>query len=141
MKKTIKISNGRLSWDSSGMLETVEGANKGAQDIARSLLTDYSSYFDDGSTLNRLNLVNGIAEVSVAQAIDDSIHRLISLQANYSYDDRILKIEKRLVQRVSADTIVFLVQALHSSGQAVEVAEQLTETKLEHLLDIAKVYK
>lgn len=139
--KTIRISNGRLAWDSSGQLETVEGIDKGAQDVARALLTDYSSYFDDGSTLSQLDLTSAIGEVAVAQAIDDAIHRLINLQANYSYDDRILRVENRIVQRIDLTTIVFLVQVLHSSGEVVEVAEQLTETKLEHLLDIAKVYK
>lgn len=137
--KTIKISNGLLSFDSNGLLETVEGANKAAQDVATSILTEYNSYFDSGSNLANTEFNSDVSELAVERAIYDAVYRLISAQVNASQDDRIVRIEQIKTATVDATTVVFYVQVLHESGQTAEFAD--TITSLDHLLDIDKVYK
>lgn len=137
--KTVKISNGLLSFDSNGLLETVEGPNKAAQDVARAILTNYNPYFDTGSTLHQTELNSAVSEVAIERSVYDAIYRLIAMQVNASQTDRIIKIEQVKTARVDMSTVVFYVQVLHESGKTAEFADTLT--MLDHLLDIEKVYK
>ncbi len=137
--KTVKVSNGLISFDSNGVMETVSGPNKAAQDVARAILTEYNQYFDTGSNLFRTDLNSAVSEVAIERAVNDCIYRLLSKQVNASQDDRIVKVNKIQTARVDATTVVFYVEVLHESGRTVEFADSLTQ--LDHLLDIAKVYK
>ncbi len=142
--KTIAIVDGKLSRDENGALNIVEGAQKTAQDVPNSLLVDYNEFFDSGSSLGSISITSDVAEIAVERAVYDAIYRLISKQANSSQDDRILRIERILTQRVDLTTIVYYVEVLHESGVTAEFATQvkgLEETQLNHLLDINKVYK
>jgi uncharacterized protein (UPF0276 family) len=142
--KTIAITDGKLSRDENGLLNVVEGAQKAAQDVPNVLLTTYNDFFDTGSTLTTINYSSDVAEVAIERAIYDSIFRLISRQINSAQTDRIIRIEKILTQRVDLTTIVYYVEVLHESGDTAEFAtklQSLTETQLNHLLDINKVYK
>ena len=141
--KTIKISNGKLSRDANGLMEIVEEAQKASQDVPNVLLTTYNEFFDTGSTLADINVSTEVAELAIERSIYDAVFRLISKQVNSSQTDRILKVQKILTQRLDLTTIVFYVEVLHESGQTAEFAtnlQNLTETQLEHLLDINKVY-
>jgi len=142
--KTLAISNGRLVRDENGVLMTVEGAQKAAQDIPNALLLDYDVTFDRGSTLNSLNISSDVAEMAVERSIYDAIFRAISKQVAASQRDRIVRIERILTQRVGMTTVVFYVEVLHTSGQTAEFATSLSglnETQLNHILDIDKVYR
>lgn len=137
--KTIKISNGLLSFDSNGVMETIEGPNKAAQDVARTVLTNYNPYWDTGSNLANTELNSDFSELAVERAIYDAVYRLIAIQTNASQNDRIVKIEQIKTATVDATTVVFYVQVLHESGTTAEFAD--TITSLDHLLDVNKVYK
>lgn len=137
--KTVKISNGLLSFDSNGVLEIVEGANKAAQDIARAILTNYNSYFDTGSNLANTEMNSDVSELAVERSVYDAVYRLISAQINASQNDRIVRVEQIKTALVDATTVVFYVQVLHESGQTAEFAD--TITNLDHLISIEKVYK
>lgn len=139
--KTIQISNGKLSIDSDGAIQTVSGAQKAAQDIPNALLTDYKPELDTGSQLSSLVLTSEVAEVSLERTVYDTIYRWISRQVNSGQMDRIQRIERVLTRRIDSTTVVFYVEVLHSSGETAEYAMPLRETKLEHLLEINKVYK
>lgn len=141
--KTLKIVNGKLSRDENGVLETVSGAQKASQDVANSILTDYSTFFDTGSTLNNLDISSDVAEVAIERSIYDALFRTISKQVAASQRDRIVRIEKILTQRVDMTTVVFYAEVLHSTGETAEFATTvggLDETQLNHLLEIDKVY-
>lgn len=138
--KTVKISNGLISLDSSnGLVEVVEGASKASQDIARAILTNYNSYFDTGSNLFRTDMNSAVSEVAIERAVYDSIYRLISAQVNASQNDRIIKVQQIKTRRIDMTTVVFYVEVLHESGNTAEFADKVTQ--LDHLLDVAKVYK
>ena len=141
--KTLAISNGKLVRDENGILLTVEGAQKAAQDIPNAILLDYNVSFDSGSTVNSLNISSDVAEVAVERAIYDSIYRAISKQVAASQKDRIVRIEKILTQRIDMTTVVFYVEVLHSSGETAEFATTvggLDETQLNHLLNPDKAF-
>jgi len=137
--KTVKISNGLLSFNSNGLLETIEGANKAAQDVARAILTEYNSYFDTGSNLNNTEMNSDVSELAIERSVYDAVYRLISAQINASQNDRIVRVEQIKTATVDATTVVFYVQVLHESGQTAEFAD--TITSLDHLIDVEKVYK
>ena len=137
--KTVKISNGLMSFDSNGLLETIEGANKAAQDVARAILTEYNPYFDTGSNLGNTEMNSDVSELAIERSVYDAVYRLISAQINASQDDRIVRVEQIKTATVDATTVVFYVQVLHESGQTAEFAD--TITSLDHLLDVEKVYK
>lgn len=142
--KTVKISNGKLSRDANGLIDTVDQAQKAAQDVSNALLVNYNEFFDTGSTLADLNVSTEVAEVAIERSIYDALYRLINKQINSSQSDRILRIQRILTQRLDLTTIVYYVEVLHESGQTAEFAtnvQNLTQTQLEHLLDINKVYK
>lgn len=142
--KTVKISNGKLSRDTNGILETVDGPQKASQDVPNALLVTYNEFFDTGSTLADISVSSDVAELAIERSIYDSIFRVISKQVNSSQSDRIIKIQKVLTQRVDLTTIVYYVEVLHESGLTAEFAtnlQNLTQTQLDHLLDINKVYK
>lgn len=135
--KTIKISNGMLSFSSDGQLEIVEGANKAAQDIANAILTKYNTHFDTGSTLADIELNSDMSELAIERSVYDAIYRLISVQVNASQDDRIVRVEQIKTATVDATTVVFYVQVLHESGQTAEFSDIVTS--LDHLIDTNKV--
>jgi hypothetical protein len=141
--KTLKIVDGKLSRDENGILEAVSGAQKASQDVANAILTEYSTFFDTGSTLDNLDVSSDVAEVAVERSIYDALFRAISKQIAASQRDRIVRIEKILTQRVDMTTVVFYVEVLHSSGETAEFATtvgNLDQTQLNHLLEIDKVY-
>lgn len=135
--KTIKISNGMLSFSSDGQLEIVDGANKAAQDIANAILTKYNTHFDTGSTLADIELNSDMSELAIERSVYDAIYRLISVQVNASQDDRIVRVEQIKTATVDATTVVFYVQVLHESGQTAEFSDIVTS--LDHLIDTNKV--
>jgi len=141
--KTLKIVDGKLSRDENGVLEVVDGAQKASQDVANSILTSYSTFFDTGSTLDDLDVSSDVAEVAIERSVYDALFRTISKQVAASQKDRIVRIERILTQRVDMTTVVFLVEVLHSTGETAEfstVVGELNETQLNHLLEIDKVY-
>lgn len=138
--KTIKISNGKLAIDSDGVIETVSGAQKAAQDLPNSLLVNYKPEFDTGSNLSTIVLTSEVAELTLENTIYDAVYRWITRQVNTGQTDRIQRINRVLTRRVNDTTIVFYIEVQHTSGDTAEFAMPLTMTQLNHLLDTGKAY-
>jgi len=138
--RTIQISNGDIFVaKNTGRPALVEGLAKNGQDMARHILQEYSSFFDEGSDLETLTFNdeagNAFSEAVVYQYIYDAVTRLISIQRNAGQDQQILKINEIKVRRVNNTDVVFYVEVMADTGSPVVLVQRVTGTQLNQLLD------
>lgn len=144
MNRTIQISDGKIVTNENGIVETVSGPAKGAQDLARHVLSAYSPFWDEGNEVIGNEGSSSLDELVVEQYIYDSVNRLISIQSqNFrsESDDSIDEVEQLLTRKISNGNLVFYLQVRHLSGELLEVVDQLnrSETQLNHTIDLSGI--
>lgn len=136
MSKTLKISNGDFDVDErTGVVNTVSGINKGAQDTARHLLSEFSSFFQEGNEVINFTLKSPSITFSdslAAQFISESMSRMITKQRNSLLDERVIRVNQLRTQLVGLTTLAFLVEVLFSDGQTAAIAEAV---QLDHIVE------
>jgi len=138
---TIRVSNGDfVPLDSTGVLDIVSGIEEGAQNVARALLVEYNSFFDEGNEL--INFTNSgtspfMTDTLVQQFVTEAINRLIIKQKDSDIDGKIYQINQCKTRVVGLSTLVFLVEVLFYNGQTVTVVDQMKiqPTKLDHIIN------
>lgn len=128
--KTIRIVNGDIFIDEgTGGLELLEGIEKGSQDVARHLLCELNTTFNEGNELLNLTFDGGAMSFSEAlaqQFLYESMSRLILKQRNANSPDRITRVNQIKTRTVGLSTLVFLVEVLFSNGQTASVVDQFS---------------
>ena len=138
---TIKISDGDIAInEDTGIVETVSDIEEAAQNVARHILSEYNSFFDEGNELINYsfqNSPNNLTDMLVDQYITEAINRLIIKQQELNTVSRILKINQIKTRVVGLSTVVFLVEVLFESGDIINVVDRINvkPTSLNHLLD------
>jgi hypothetical protein len=138
---TLRVSNGDLVPSiGTGILETVTDLEEGAQNVARALLLEYNSFYDEGNEF--LNFISGsvtpfMTDSLVQQFITEAINRLIIKQRDIEIESKILQVNQIKTRMVGWTTLVFLVEVLIANGQTLTVVDQarIQPTKLDHILN------
>jgi len=136
---TIRIDNGDIAVDENrGTLLTVSSLEEGAQNVARHILSEFDSFFDEGNELINFTLGSspvGLTDGLVNQFITESINRLIIKQRESGLEDQIVKVNQIKTEIVGLSTLVFLVEVLFESGQSINVIDQvlLRPIALDHI--------
>jgi len=134
MSKTIRIVNGQIDIDpATGLVETVEGNRKAAQDMAECLLQDYLPEIDYGSFLRALvlNQIPNSGDLFIRFYIADAIQKLQAKQQDDPYlteAEQITQITELQVANDQQGTVVFFVAAATADGgDASLTAAQATQ--------------
>jgi hypothetical protein len=138
---TLRISNGDMvPSNGTGIIETVTSTEEGAQNIARSLLLEYNSFYDEGNEF--LNFISGsvtpfMTDALVQQFLTEAINRLIIKQRDTEIEGKILQVNQIKTRLVGWTTLVFLVEVLFANGQTVTIVDKakIQPTKLDHILN------
>lgn len=138
---TLRVANGDLvPSDGTGILETVTSLEEGAQNVARALLTEYDSFFDEGNELINFTS-NGastfLSDALVQQFVTEAINRLIIKQRDTEIDGKIYQVNQIKTRFAGLTTLVFLVEVLFANGQTVTIVDQakINPTKLDHIVN------
>ena len=138
---TLRVSNGDLvPSDGTGILDTVTSLEEGAQNIARALLLEYNSFFDEGNELINFTNSNSTPFMTtplVQQFLTEAINRLIIKQRDTEIEGKIYQVNQVKTRFVGMTTLVFLVEVLFASGQTVTIVDQakIKPTKLDQILN------
>jgi len=130
MSITIKCDDGDWVVDAAGRYVTVQGLEKGTQDIAEALLNTYDPKFPtyyNGSTLWTIQekttaLVDFSIESLIHVSVTDAIDRLRDIQDNNAYvddDERINKIAELFVRHPYPMTWIYYLRVITDSDQAI----------------------
>ena len=138
---TLKISNGDLTTDDYGQNEYVYDIEEAAQNVARAVLTNYNSFFDEGNEL--LQFASGGADAIITdglsqQFITESINRLIIKQRDIDIGGgKIIQVNQVKTRMVGLTTLVFLVEVMFANGTVKSIVGQamVQPTKLNHILN------
>lgn len=141
MSRTLRIVDGDIAiLENLGIPELVEGIEKGAQDVARHLLSEFDDFFDEGnelltSVLDGASL--GFSEGIVTQFLYEAMSRLIIKQRNSNTPNRIIKTNQIKVRVIDLTTVVFLIEVLFETGETVSVVDQFSarQVQLNHLIN------
>lgn len=144
---TLRISNGDLVPSmGTGILETVTSLEEGAQNVARALLLEYNSFYDEGNEL--INFTSGsvtpfMTDALVQQFVTEAINRLIIKQRDTEIDGKIYQVNQIKTRIVGWTTLVFLVEVLFASGDTITIVDkaQIQPTKLDHILNSGSLIK
>jgi len=125
--RTIKISDGDLDVDEpTGVVNTVDGINKGAQDVARHILSEFDAFFQEGNEIFTFELGNTMfTESLISQFLTASVNRLIVKQGSIDPSDRIVRVSDVKVRRVGISTAVFLVEVLFGNNTTASIVDQV----------------
>jgi hypothetical protein len=145
--KTIKIVDGDFSYESgTGILEWVQGEQKGGQDIARHVLCTYQSEFQEGNRV--MNIIMGespgnLTEAQASVQINESVQRLILKTQSSPDGERLVGISRFRTQVVRSTALVFYLVAEFQNGSTTEVGNfiNLKPTSLRHLLNADAILK
>ena len=142
---TIKVSNGDFTTNSYGQNEYITDLGEAAQNVARSVLTEYDSYFDEGNEL--LQFVTGgsdpiVTEILTQQFITESINRLIIKQRDVDIGGgKIIEVNQVKTRMVGMTTLVFLAEVMFVNGAVKTIVGQsnIQPTKLDHILNTSSL--
>jgi hypothetical protein len=127
--KTLLIVDGDITFsEATGLQTLVDGPNKGAQDVAETLLSEYSSDWSEGNELLSLasNLAGaGLNETLAYQYLYEAVTRLITSQRISNLDEKIIKIVDIRTKTVGLSYMVFLVKVLFDNGQVLSVVDKV----------------
>lgn len=132
MSKTLQVQNGHIVMNAgTGILETVEGNRKAAQDLGEVQLQDYDPIQNYGSHILQLtnSPVPGANELIVRQAVSDAVSTLIAAQDNdpaITSDERIIGISDLQTIDDNQGGMAYLLKVDTESGGPVSNAVQLT---------------
>lgn len=139
--KTLEIADGDINVDApTGSWTYVSGINKGAQDAARHLLSEFDEFFNEGNELITLTVdaaAFGVSDTLVTQFIYAAMNRLIIKQRFSEDEERILKVNQLRTRTIGLSTIVFMVELLFTSGDIASVTDvvKLKPVKLNHIFN------
>lgn len=138
---TIKINNGDIFVDEdTGQLTLITELEEASQSIARHILSEYNSFFDEGNELITFSFgasFGVLTESLVDQYLTEAVNRLIIKQQEVDSDSRILKVNQIKTRLVGISTLVFLIEVLFETGDTVSVIDKVNikPVGLDHLLD------
>lgn len=141
---TVRIDDGDLAVDANGVLITVTGIEEGAQSVARHILSEYNSFFDEGNELIAFAFgasTTTLTDALVDQYLTEAVNRLVVIQQDSGATDRIIKVSQVKTRLVSLTTLVFLIECLFESGEEITVVDQVSikPAKLDHLIDPSSI--
>jgi len=135
---TLRIANGDIGVDEDrGTLLTVTSIEEGAQNVARHLLSEYSSFWDEGNEILNYafgGVPGGFTELVVDNFLTEAVNRLIIKQRNSDTGNRIIKVIQVKTSIASLTSIVFLIEVLFESDETISVVDVLNAkpTELGH---------
>lgn len=138
---TVRISNGDLAVDNDrGILESISGLEEASQSVARHILTEYSSFFDEGNELITFAFgasPKNLTDILVTQFLTESVNRLIIKQRIAEATERIVKVQQVKTRLIGLSTLVFLIEVLFESNQSLTIVDQVSIRPVElfHLTD------
>ena len=144
---TVRIVNGDLAVDESkGILETVTGFEEASQSVARHILTEFSSFFDEGNELINFSLgasPKTFTDILVNQFLTEAVNRLIMKQREVEATERIVRVQQVKTQLIGLSTLVFLIEVLFESNENLTIVDQvkLRPVQLNHILDSNGILK
>jgi hypothetical protein len=144
---TVRIVNGDLSVDiDRGTIETIDGLEEASQSVARHILTEFTSFFDEGNELLTFSFGSApknLSDILATQFITEAINRLIMKQRDVEAAERIVRVQQIKTQLVGLSTLVFLVEVLFESSQTLTVVDQvkLRPVQLNHTADMSGFLK
>lgn len=124
--KTLKVSNGDLVIDGgTGGLLYVDNINKASQDVARAILIEYNSFFNEGNELINISgkKVQGLSELTVRSYLFDAIDRLILQEEGTNSTDRVVAVNTINTKIVGSSTVVFYIDVLFASGTRKSIVQ------------------
>jgi hypothetical protein len=131
------MQDGDIYINTAGRAETIDGANKAAQDIAEVLLTPLDALRGFGSELANLNVPEPVRVFAgrslIAKKVDEAIQRLKRLQGNdteSTRDERIDKINRIIVEQINSTDFVFWISVLLEDDTVL--SDQLLGVSLRH---------
>lgn len=137
----IKVTNGDLFIDDdTGQMQTITELEEASQSVARHILSEYSSFFDEGNELITFSLggsFGGMTDALVDQYLMEAVNRLIIKQQEVDAGNKILKVNQIKTRKVGMSTLVFLIEVLFDTGQTVSVVDKVNikPVGLDHILD------
>jgi hypothetical protein len=138
---TVQISNGDIFVnDDNGRLGYLDGIEEASQSVARHILSEYNSFFDEGNELITFSFGGSFGTLTdslVDQYLTEAVNRLIIKQQQAGLQSRILKVNQIKTRLVGMSTVVFLIEVLFDDGQTVSVVDKVNikPTALDHILD------
>ena len=139
---TIRVSDGDfVPLEGTGVLDMVNGLEEGSQNVARALLLEYNSFYDEGNELINFTSNGGaspfMTDTLVQQFVTEAVNRLIIKQKDADISGKIYQINQCKTRIVGMTTLVFLVEAMFYSGETITVVDQMKiqPTKLDHILN------
>lgn len=138
---TIKVSDGDFTINTYGRNDYISGVGEAAQNVARSILIEYNSFFDEGNEF--LNYASGGSsvvyanEMLVQQFLTESINRLIIKQRDAQNDGKIIQVNQIKTRMVGMTTLIFLAEVMFLDGTVTSVVGQssIQPTKLDHIIN------
>jgi len=146
--RTLKIFDGLLYTDpTTGQWSIVEGPTKSSQDVARHVLTTYVPQFSEGNSL--MNVVLGpstggvVTTALVTTYLTEAVNRLIIKQSSSTDTDRVMRINRLVVQAVSTTVSAFYLEVglINNGRSSITQFISLKPTSLEHLLNADAIVK
>jgi hypothetical protein len=125
--QTLKIANGDIDLDeTTGLIQMVDGINKGAQDVARHLLCEFDPFFQQGNEVLTFSIGDPIfTEGLVVQFLTAAVNRLIVKQGTIDAADRVVKITDIRTRRVGLTAVVFYIEVLFGNNETATVVDQI----------------
>ena len=137
------ISNGDLSINTYGQIDYVTDIEEASQNVARAILINYNSFFDEGNEL--LNFASGgssssfLNEMLIQQFLTESINRLIIKQRDTLIGGKIIQVNQIKTRMVGMTTLVFLVEVMFGNGTVNSIVGQanIVPTQLNQIINPA----
>jgi len=127
---TVRMVNGDLAVDNDrGTLETISGLEEASQSVARHILTEFNSFFDEGNELITYALgasPKSFTDILVTQFLTEAVNRLIIKQRTSEQTERIVKVQQVKTRLIGLSTLVFLVEVLFESDQSLTIVDQVS---------------
>lgn len=126
--KTLRIVDGDFGQISgTGILGTVDDIEKGAQDVARALLCEFSAFFYEGNELltNAIGTPGSVSESMAVTQITEAINRLIAKQKILDGQGRLVRVLQVRTRIVGLTTLVFLAEVLFANGETASVVNTI----------------
>jgi len=141
------VSNGDLAINSYGQCDHLSDIEEASQNVAKSILTEFDSYFDEGNEF--LNFVSGgsstsfLNEMLIQQFLVESINRLIIKQRDLEISGKIIQVNQIKTRVVGMTTLVFLVEVTFANGQVNNIVGQakIKPTQLDHIVNPSSLIK
>lgn len=144
---TVRIVNGDLSVNEDrGTLETISGLEEASQSVARHILTEFSSFWDEGNELITFAFgasPKNLTDILVTQYLTEAVNRLIMKQREANANERIVRVQQVKTEIIGLSTLVFLIEVLFESGQSITIVDQvkIRPVELNHIVNTSSLLR